>query len=256
MELLRTTLLLFRTHLPRLLFSRRTLLCVVIALAPSALSCVALSFDDGPQGMEVIIYPTWMLLFQIVVPLTSLIMGSAVISEEIDDRTITYLFTRPFPRAALLLGRWLATALVLALVLGGGAVLHTVTVELLSGADVPIALTRPIVEAAILGGAVYSALFAALGTFLKRPMIVGLGYCFVIEGILANMPGKNQGLAIVHHLRSYVAAESELWEMVREGPFENLGTPQDAVTSMVWVMLIALVLGSVVVSRRQYVLTS
>ena len=256
MELLRATLLLFRTHLPRLLFSRRTALALLIALAPALLSCVALGFDDGPEPLEVILFPTWMLLFQVVVPLTSLIMGSAVISEEIDDRTITYLFTRPFPRAALLLGRWLATALVLALILGTGAVLHTVAVELLSGENVPIEMTRPIVEISMLGGAVYSALFAALGTFQKRPMIVGLGYCFVIEGILANMPGKNQGLAIVHHLRSYVAGSSDLWDKLRDGPYQELGTPQDALSSLLTVLVIALVLGSVVVSRRQYVLTS
>lgn len=256
MELLRTSILLFRTHFFRLLFSRRAALCLLIALGPAVLSVAVLSLDDGPPPIDVVIFPTWMLLFQIVVPITSLIMGSAVISEEIDDRTITYLFTRPFPRAALLLGRWFATALVLALVLGVGAVMHTVAVELTSGENVPVEMTRPIVEISMLGGAVYSALFAALGTFLKRPMIVGLGYACVIEGILANMPGKNQGLAIVHHLRSYVAGGSDLWNKVRQGPFEELGTPADALSSLVTVMVVALVLGSIIVSKRQYVLTS
>jgi len=256
MELLRATLLLFRTHFRRLFFSKRTAFCALIALAPTGLSCVVLGFDEGPPPLDVIVFPTWMLMFQIVVPLTSLIMGSAVISEEIDDRTITYLFTRPFPRAALLLGRWLATALVLAVVLGVGAVLHTVTVELLADIDVPTEMTRPIVEASILGGAAYSALFASLGTFLKRPMIVGLGYAFVIEGILANMPGKNQGLALVHHLRSFVADYSEHWAQVRQGPFQELGTAHDAVVTLVSVIAVALIVGSLVVTRRQYVVTS
>ena len=59
----------------------------------------------------------WVLMVQGTVPLVALILGSAVVAEEIEDRTITYLFTRPIPRAAVLLGRWLATALVLELCL-------------------------------------------------------------------------------------------------------------------------------------------
>jgi ABC-type transport system involved in multi-copper enzyme maturation permease subunit len=39
------------------------------------------------------------LLVQGTVPLLALILGASVVAEEIEDRTLTYLFTRPVPRA-------------------------------------------------------------------------------------------------------------------------------------------------------------
>jgi hypothetical protein len=108
----------------------------------------------------------------------------------------------------------------------------------------------------VLGGAVYSAVFAAGGTFLKRPMIVGLAYTFVIEVVLANVPGKSQGLALLYHLRSYVAQASELWAEVYEETMIELEPQSDSLTTLLTVLVVALLLGSVVVSRKQYVLTS
>ncbi len=54
-------------------------------------------------------------------------------------------------------------------------------------------ITLPLLAAALLGGAVYSAIFAAAGVFFRHPMITGLGYAFAVEGFLANLPGRNQG---------------------------------------------------------------
>ncbi len=109
---------------------------------------------------------------------------------------------------------------------------------------------------AVLGGAVYSALFAVIGVFLKRPMIVGLAYTFVIEGVLSNIPGKSQGLAVVYHLRSYVASASELWNMVGEESSIVLEPQADSIGWLLRTLALALVLGSLLVSRRQYVLTA
>lgn len=261
MALINATLLLLRTHFTRVLLSRRTALCALISLAPVAIASLILLADEKPPpAHEVATVLGWMLLLQIVVPLNSLIAGSAVISEEIDDRTITYLFTRPFPRAALLLGRWIATAAILALLCGGSALLLTTAVNQFGpAAETPLSaegITWPLFQMAVLGGAVYSALFAVIGVFLKRPMIVGLAYTFVIEGVLSNIPGKSQGLAVVYHLRSYVASASELWNMVGEESSIVLEPQADSIGWLLRTLALALVLGSLLVSRRQYVLTA
>jgi len=258
--LIRATLLLFRTHFVRLLLSKRTALCAVVALGPATLATLVLSLDQSPPpAHEIVMYPGWFLLLQVAVPLVSLIAGSAVFSEEVDDRTVTYLFTRPFPRAALLLGRWLATAAILCLVLGGGALALVLVCKGLAPPDqkdFPEGIAAPLIQMAMLGGAVYSAVFAAAGTFLKRPMIVGLGYTFVIEVVLANVPGKSQGLALLYHLRSFVAHGSTLWAQVYEENLVELEPRAESLTTLWVVLVLALVIGSVVVSRKQYVLTS
>lgn len=259
--LIRSTLLLFRTHLVRLALSKRTALCALIALGPAVLAFMVLSMEGTPPpAHEVVMYPGWFLLLQVAVPLVALIAGSAVFAEEVDDRTVTYLFTRPFPRAALLLGRWLATAVILCALLGGGALTLALVCKGLARtpeeAAFPAGIVAPLALMAMAGGAVYSAVFAAAGTFLKRPMIVGLGYTFVIEGVLANVPGKSQGLAILYHLRSYVAQGSELWREVYEGKMVELEPRGDSLVTLAIVLVSALAIGSLVVSRRQYILTS
>lgn len=261
MALLTASLLFLRTHFRRVLFSRRIALCALIACGPAVLASLVLSTPqpDAPSAVEIVTFPGWFVLLQIVVPVVSLIAGSAVISEEIEDRTITFLFTRPFPRAALLLGRWSATALILALLLGGSALLLGLVVATLAkpGDPLPHAdVTVPLCAMAIGGGAVYSALFAVVGVFLRRPMIVGLAYSFVIEGLLANLPGKSQGLTVLYHLRSYVASASPSWRTVLENAPMLLEPQAASLTWLAVVALVALVLGSWGVSRRQFELTA
>ena len=261
MALVSATLLLLRTHFARVLFSRRMALCALIALGPAVVAALVLSAaEHAPLLTDLIAYLTWFLLLQIVVPVVALIAGAAVISEEIEDRTITYLFTRPFPRAALLLGRWVATACILAGLLGGSALLLVTVANVLgpTGAE-PIpsdTITVPLILMAVAGGAVYSALFAVIGVFLKHPMIIGLAYSFVIEGALANVPGKSQGLSVLYHLRSYASSGAEAWSEIHANMNFQPEPQADSVTWLVTVMLVTLVLGSLVVSRKQYVLTA
>lgn len=261
-DFLRATLLLATTHFARILRTRRVLLCVLGATIPAAFAAFVQSvpMENPPGAAEVLCYPGWFIGLQILVPMASLLLGSAVITEEIDDRTITYLFTRPIPRASVLVGRWLATAVILSGVLALGFWGLGLAVELTAHeADYvnPEGLVATFAVAAVLGGLVYSAVFAALGTILKHPMIVGLGYAFAIEGFLANLPGKSQGLTVQHHIRSYVfpSAPEIFAELDNVNP-EAMGAPADAVQTLVTLLALALALGSFVVSRRQYVLTS
>ena len=50
----------------------------------------------------------WLLYIRFIVPVLGVFYGTALIADEVDDKTITYLFTRPIPRSAVLLGKYLA----------------------------------------------------------------------------------------------------------------------------------------------------
>ena len=50
----------------------------------------------------------WMLYIRFIVPVLGVFYGTALIADEVEDKTITYLFTRPIPRGAVLLGKYLA----------------------------------------------------------------------------------------------------------------------------------------------------
>jgi hypothetical protein len=291
----RVTLLLWSTCIRRVLITKRMAIVVLGCSVPPAMAWFMLSLPSrGPTPIEAYLYPAWWLTLMLLVPLASVIVGSSVISEEVDDRTITYLLTRPIPRAAVFLGRWLASLTVLLALVGGSVLAHGKIVEAKSGSFVPhaderVEITRrdgrkreitrkgsdpelvavtahgrlpdgllsAVLLAALLGSTAYSAMFAALGTLNKHPMIVGLGYCFAIEGFLTNLPGRSQSLSIQYYVRSYAHAHhTGLWTKLDDLQLLDPAGPAQAVVTLVVVTIVALVIGSIAISRREYVLSA
>ena len=50
----------------------------------------------------------WVLFLRFIVPVLGVFYGTSLIADEVEDKTITYLFTRPIRRGAVLLGKYLA----------------------------------------------------------------------------------------------------------------------------------------------------
>lgn len=253
------TFLLFRTQLTRVGWSRRALACLALAAGPPFLAWLVSRFARGASAGEIATTIGWLLLIQVITPLCALVCGSAVITEEIEDRTITYLFSRPIPRSAVLLGRWLAALVVVSVLLGLSAVL-TAKLAACSTAPGPLVdsrITVPLLTAALLGGAVYSGLFAVAGVFFRHPMIVGLGYAFAVEGLLANLPGRNQVLTVQYYLRSVIAATgSSSWSEIEGFSSTRFDTLEGAVATLAILLFALLALGSWRISRKEFVLSA
>ena len=117
MAFLTAVLLICRLELRTLLRSVRTWVAAAIALLITAIAILA----GGAAPAERIFSGMSVMTLQIIAPLVGLVLGSVVISEEVEARTITYIFTRPIHRSALFVGRWLAVGLVASILLGGSA---------------------------------------------------------------------------------------------------------------------------------------
>lgn len=258
--------ILFLAHLLRVFRTRRGWIAVALAAMPVALVVfvsVVSRLKEEALPLEVLITFSWFFLVQTIVPLVSLVMASAVVAEEIEDRTITYLFTRPIPRPAILIGRWLAVALPIALVLCASAELvvwllvDALDPKLVPG-GIPEGLHASILLAVVMGGVVYSALFASAGALFKRPMLIGLGYTFVYEGFLGNLPGANQKATVQYYLRSFLFSERRsLMGEVEEAIFSvPLAEPGAAVRTLALILVGALVLAAWRFTRREYVLAA
>ncbi len=258
--MLRATWLLFVTHLVRVATSKRALLCLVVALLPvaAALLVVLISQSEGPPPALII---GWSLEVQLVVPLIALVAGSGVVAEEIEDKTISYLLVRPIPRASILFGRYLASAVFVCAVLLASTWAMTTVLELAgSGHEQGLTseATRRLMLVAPLGGAVYTAIFATLGTLLARPILFGMGYTFAIEVFVANFPGTSQRLTVQYYLKSlFVGDAPDLAERLDEALIAvELVGPSEALRTLAWILVGALALGAWVVSRRQVVLAA
>ena len=297
MTLLRVTLFFWRTYLVRTLLTKRMLVIALGCLLPPTIAWLLLARGQGhPWPIEVFLTPSCYLVLQLLVPLAAIIAGSAVVSEELDDRTITYLLTRPIPRASILLGRWLATLTILIVPIGasvaglGFAVEHhaktfvpaeprTITfparhgreaqtrtfdyrpsqvlVDAMPNGELPEGITFDVFIAALLGVTAYSAVIAALSTYFKHPMIIGLAFVGAIEGLLANLPGVSHTWTVQYYLRCYLLSHHpDIWSEVEGIAMQTYATSQQAVTTVLVVALVALVVGSITITRKQYVMSA
>ena len=50
----------------------------------------------------------WVFYLRFIVPVLGVFYGTSLMADEVEDKTITYLFTRPIPRGAVLVGKYLA----------------------------------------------------------------------------------------------------------------------------------------------------
>src|SRR5678815_3757448 len=50
----------------------------------------------------------WVLFLRFIVPVLGVFYGTSLVADEVEDKTITYLFTRPLRRGAVLFGEYLA----------------------------------------------------------------------------------------------------------------------------------------------------
>ena len=119
MQFLRSTFILYAAHLRMLSSSVRTLISF---LAVCLLVLLAALFAGNEDAL---IIGTRLGLFghlMFLVPIIGMMLGSAVVTEELESRTLTYPFTRPISRLAFFLGRWGATITVVGVLCGAGAV--------------------------------------------------------------------------------------------------------------------------------------
>jgi ABC-type transport system involved in multi-copper enzyme maturation permease subunit len=140
-----------------------------------------------------------------LIPFVPALLAAPVVADEIEQKTFTFVFARPAPRSALVLGKFAATTAPAAL----ATALSLSFVWLIAMARFPsdYAETLPhflrVEAAAVLGVAAYAALATALGTlFTRHPFVAVAGYILVIEAGLGSAPIVLNLGAIAWHLRN------------------------------------------------------
>ena len=195
-----------------------------------------------------------MITLQFVVPFSALFLGTAVLGDELEGRTVTYLFTRPVDRGVLYLGRLFGTGLSFSVLFGAlfWLALHVRNVE--AGARF-VDPTRTFALA--LGGFwVYLALFACLRTLWKRALLVGMIYIMLLDFAVSKMTYVGIAkLSVWHHLMVIYVGPGE--GTVRGLRFVQRGIHPDetaggAALFLVGMFVITAVLGAWFTRTREY----
>jgi ABC-2 type transport system permease protein len=120
-----------------------------------------------------------------LVPVMCLLIGTGVIAQEIEDGSIVYLLAKPLPRRVIALSK-LAVGLGAALVF---TVASVVIGTMISG-DQEWRISIALGASTALASLVYTAVFFAISILSRNPVIVGLIYALLWEGVLAGyIPG-------------------------------------------------------------------
>jgi ABC-2 type transport system permease protein len=166
---------------------RRALLLLPLPLLLIGLAAICRAYGVSPDmwGQAVIVG----MGLAVVLPVVALIVGTGVLGSEVDDGTIVHILTKPLPRYEIILAKYVVAASVTAVV---AAVPLFVTGALAGSARLGGALA----VAAVIGALAYSALFLLFSLLSRRPVLVGLVYILVWEGLLGNFVSGTKNLAI------------------------------------------------------------
>jgi ABC-2 type transport system permease protein len=129
----------------------------------------------------------------VVLPVMSLIVGTGVLGSEIDDGTIVHILAKPLPRREIILAKLVVAAVVSTLVSG----IPFFVVGLMTGST---RFALGLLAGAAVGAVAYSAVFLLLSLLTRRPVLVGLLYIVIWEGVLGNLLSGTRALSIQQYV--------------------------------------------------------
>lgn len=174
------TAALFSLALRQALTRRKLAILIVLALIPLGFAALTRSLDPdgGADGILNGVFDG--LLLSIALPLIVMTLAAAAFGNEIEDRTLSLLTTKPVPRASIVFAKLAATIVVAGPLAAGVAVLVTV-----------MALDTGAARGAVVGAAgalvavvTYASLFTWAGLVTTRALAFGLIYLLLWEALL------------------------------------------------------------------------
>jgi len=217
----------FQLALGQMVWSRRTMFIAVIVGGPVLLAVLArlagnasvnVTINGGRVGgADVFDTVLWLLFLRFAVPVLGVWYGTSLIADEVEEKTITYLFVRPIRRGAVVVGKYLAYLACTSIVVLSAVTLVYAAVVTRSPFSEDVNLLKNLGVLSV-GLAAYGALSAFMGATLKRPLIAGLVFAFGWEPVALLVPGYLRRFTLAYHLeavwRDMPAAPASLFWLV------------------------------------------
>jgi ABC-type transport system involved in multi-copper enzyme maturation permease subunit len=252
----------FHLALGQMLWSRRTIFLAVLAATPVVVAAGVRLLEVGGFGPGARLgraamfgLLVWLLYVRFIVPALGVFYGTSLIADDVEDRTLTYLFVRPIPRGAVVLGKYAAYLVCTALIVLPSAMLTYFA--LVPFREVAATFPSLMIDLGVLalGLAAYGALFALLGAALRRPLAVGLVLVFGWEPIALMLPGYLKRGTLAYYLQSLVPhAMPPTAGGVLQAAFRETVPVTTAVAVLAAAWVVCLILAVRTVGRREYVL--
>ncbi len=266
----------FDLAIGRMLWSRRTVFMALAAGAPVLIAALlralpalpgfdgeagALARPAGLDGPGVFGLMIWSFYLRFTVPVLGVFYGTALLADEVEDRTITYLFTRPVARGAVLAGKYLACLACTTVIVLPSVMLVYFLVVPLAGGSVGRNFPVLLLDLGLIGAglAVYGAVFALVGARFRRPLLTGLVFVFGWEPVVVVLPGYVKYLSVAYYLQGLAPHAMPRGDAldVLQALLTSVQTPLPAganLAALAFIWAAALAAAVRVAERREYVL--
>ena len=266
-SLLASAMRIFDVSLGQMLWSRRSIFLALLVGGPVVLALavrVATGMNFGPPrgprpgGPGMFGLMVWLLYIRFIVPVLGVFYGTALVADEVDDKTITYLFVRPIQRASIVFGKYLAYLVCTTLLVLPSLTLVYLLVVPIRGGSLGAAFPALLTDLGMLaiGLAAYGAVFAFVGARLKRPLVIGLIFAFGWEPGVLLFPGYLKRATVGYYLQALVphampndSAASILLRVVSDVPSVTV-----SLLSLAVLTAVALWAAGRTMGQREYVL--
>jgi ABC-type Na+ efflux pump permease subunit len=260
----------FDLSLGQMLWSRRTIFLGLLVGSPLALGILfrvleIMGLTGGVKfggaaasGTTIFGGMIWLLYLRFIVPVLGIFYGTALIADEVDDKTITYLFVRPIRRGAILVGKYLAYLVTTVFVVLPSVVILYLLVVPLGHGSLAGSFPDLLKDLGLLGVglAAYGALFAFIGAAFKFPLVTGLVFAFGWEQLALVLPGYLRRFTLAYYLQALVphAMPQDGLGSALQALFRDVPTPLVSLTWLLGYVVVFLAVAGRIVERREYVL--
>ncbi len=177
---------------------RGTLISAGLLAALAVLTSLVLQ-EDPHHGLS-----DWAdLVVLAVIPIWAFLAGAGAVREDLKPGAVDYIVTRPVPRWAYVIFKYIAQATV-GIAVSLAIVGTVVAVGLFHGASLEDALRW--CGVALAGMAAFLALGFLCGALTSRYLVLGLLYAGLVEAVVGNIPIQLNRLSIQRHLNDILDA--------------------------------------------------
>ncbi len=249
---------LFKTALRDLTRPKRLIAAVVLILIPAGLAFLlkwrmSANGDFYPHAVYNMLAPA--MVFGFILVILAVIFSTGVVSQEVEQKTIVYLLTRPVPRWRILLMRF--SAAIVAITITGWLAAALLGFILMGGDAFSDSTLRRDVAIMPVAALAYGSTFLLLATLLAKPLLWGLLYAFGVESWAPNLPGI-QKISLMAYLRVLAPHQQLEREAVDIREFLSVMNPATITNGTAWTVLIlviglSLLAALFIFSRNEYV---
>jgi ABC-2 type transport system permease protein len=236
--------------------ARRMLVLGFLFAIPIVIAAITRISDPNMRRMDVEIeFPLiFILIPHVLLPLAALLYACGMVQDEVEDQTLTYLLVRPLWKPGIYLTKLLATLLVTFGLTTVFTILTFVAIYAQTNMVGTVFPTRVWMTCALLGLALlgYDAIFGFLGLVVKRPLVIGIAYIVVLEGIVASIDFIARRATVMYYFRvlavRWLKVDNSEWGI----DLANAPEPATCVLVVAAAAIAATALGALVFATREF----